>query len=66
MPIWIEAALGLSAIALCAVACWREDQMVEWEDRVAANKIKRRKEEKLHAGNQIHGTGSIGKARRPR
>lgn len=66
MPIWIEALLGLSAVALCAAACWREDALVAWEDRVAANKIKRRKEEKLHAGNQIHGTGSIGKARRPR
>lgn len=65
MPIWIEALLGLAAVALCAVACWREDQMVEREDRVA-ERIKQRKEEKLHAGNQIHGTGSIGKARRPR
>ena len=28
MTIWIEALLGLSAIALCAVACWREDKLV--------------------------------------
>lgn len=37
MPIWIESLLGLAAIALCAVACWREDKLVEWE-----NKIKRK------------------------
>ena len=37
MTIWIEALLGLSAIALCAVACWREDKLVEGE-----NKIKRK------------------------
>lgn len=34
MPIWIEAALGLAAIALCAVACWREDRLVAWEDKL--------------------------------
>ena len=33
MPIWIEAALGLAAIALCAVACWREDKLIVWEDK---------------------------------
>ncbi|MBS5873455.1 MAG: hypothetical protein KIC46_04970 [Clostridiales bacterium] len=33
MPIWIEAALGLAAVALCAVACWREDALVAWEDK---------------------------------
>lgn len=27
MPIWIEALLGLSAVALCAAACWREDAL---------------------------------------
>lgn len=49
MPIWLEAVLGLLAIALCAVACWREDALVAWEDRVvAANKIKQRKEVKDH------------------
>lgn len=35
MPIWLEAILGLLAIALCAVACWREDALVAWEARVA-------------------------------
>lgn len=44
MPIWIEALLGLAAVALCAVACWREDQLVEWESR-ATKKIKRRRKE---------------------
>lgn len=33
MPIWIEAALGLAAIALCAAACWREDRLIAWEDK---------------------------------
>ena len=33
MPIWIEAILGLAAIALCAAACWREDALVAWEDK---------------------------------
>ena len=33
MPIWIEALIGLAAIALCAVACWREDALVAWEDK---------------------------------
>ena len=42
MPVWIEAILGLAAVALCAVASWREDALVAWEDRVvSANKIKR-------------------------
>lgn len=34
MPIWIEALLGLSAIALVALACWREDRLVKWEDEL--------------------------------
>lgn len=34
MPIWLEAALGLAAIALVAIACWREDALVAWEDKV--------------------------------
>lgn len=42
MPIWIEAILGLAAVALCTAACWREDRLVAWEDRVY-NKIKQRK-----------------------
>lgn len=33
MPIWIEALLGLAAIALCAVACWQEDKLIVWEDK---------------------------------
>lgn len=33
MPIWLETALGLAAIALCAAACWREDALVAWEDK---------------------------------
>lgn len=33
MPIWIEALLGLAAIVLVAVACWREDRLIAWEDR---------------------------------
>ena len=44
MPIWIEAALGLSAVALCAVACW-EDSMIE--------RIKRRKEENHHGKEKV-------------
>lgn len=34
MPIWLEAALGLLAVALVAIACWREDKLVEIEDRM--------------------------------
>lgn len=34
MPIWLEAALGLAAVALCAVACWRDDRLIAWEDKV--------------------------------
>ena len=41
MPIWLEAALGFAAIALVAIACWREEKLVEWESRVT-KKIKRR------------------------
>lgn len=33
MPIWIEALLGLAAVALCAAACWREDRLIAWEDK---------------------------------
>lgn len=33
MPIWLTALLGLAAVALCAVACWREDKLVAWEDK---------------------------------
>lgn len=33
MPLWLEALLGLAAIALCAVACWREDWLIAWEDK---------------------------------
>lgn len=43
MPIWLEAILGLLAIALCAVACWREDALVAWEDKVR-RRWRRRKE----------------------
>lgn len=49
----IEAIAGLAAIALCAVACWREDALIAWEDRVAANKIKRRKEVKNHGKRKL-------------
>ena len=42
MPIWLESVLGLSAIALVALACWREDALVAWESRVT-KKIKRRR-----------------------
>ena len=43
MPIWLEAVLGLAAVALCAVACWREDTLVAWEDKVR-RRWRRRKE----------------------
>ncbi|MCI6401642.1 MAG: hypothetical protein SPF51_00855 [Candidatus Fimivicinus sp.] len=29
----VEALLGLAAVALCAVACWREDKLIVWEDK---------------------------------
>lgn len=29
----LEAAGGIAAIILCAVACWREDRLVAWEDK---------------------------------
>ena len=45
MPIWLEAALCLAAIALCAVACWREDRLIAWEERFTR---KLRKEVKDH------------------
>ena len=44
MPIWIEALLGLAAIALVAIACWREEKLVEGESR-GTKKIKRRRKE---------------------
>lgn len=34
MPIWLEAVLGLLAITPCVAACWREDVLVAWEDKV--------------------------------
>jgi len=43
MPVWIEALLGLAAVALCAVACWREDKLIVWEDKVR-RRWRRRKE----------------------
>ena len=43
MPIWLETALGLAAIALCAAACWREDALVAWEDKLK-RRWRRRKE----------------------
>ena len=52
MPIRIEAALGLSAVALCAVACWREDALVVWEDSMI-ERIKRRKEENHHGKEKV-------------
>lgn len=52
MPIWIESLLGLAAIALCAVACWREDKLVEWENSMT-ERIKQRKEVKNHGKTKI-------------
>ena len=43
MPVWIEALLGLAAVALCAVACWREEKLIAWEDEVR-RRWRRRKE----------------------
>lgn len=34
MPIWLEAILGLLAITPCVAACWREEKLVEWEDKM--------------------------------
>ena len=48
MPIWLEATLGLAAIALVAIACWREDKLVAWEDR-----IKQRKEADHHGKEKV-------------
>lgn len=45
--IWLEATLGLAAIALVAIACWREDRIAAWESRVA-KRIKQRKEADHH------------------
>lgn len=47
MPIWLEAILGLAAVVLCAVACWREDRLIAWEERFT-RKMKQRKEVKNH------------------
>lgn len=52
MPIWLEAALGLAAIALVAIACWREDRIAAWESRVA-KRIKRRKEADHHGKEKV-------------
>lgn len=52
MPIWLEALLGLAAIALCAVACWREDALVAWEDK-CDRKMKQRKEVKNHGKRKL-------------
>lgn len=45
MPIWLETALGLAAIALCAAACWREDALVAWEDKMT-DRIRREEKNK--------------------
>ncbi len=42
MPIWIEALLGLAAIALVALACWREDRLIAWEDELKRRWRKRK------------------------
>ena len=42
MPIWLETALGLAAVALCAVACWYEDRLIAWEDKVRRRWEKRK------------------------
>ena len=52
MSIWIEAALGLAAIALVAIACWREDKLVEWEERFT-RRMKQRKEVKNHGKRKL-------------
>lgn len=52
MSIWIEAALGLAAIALVAIACWREDRIAAWESRVA-ERIKQRKDAKSHGKRKL-------------
>lgn len=56
MPVWLETALGLAAVALCAVACWREDRLIAWEARVAQRfKQKRRWScEKISVGRADH------------
>lgn len=52
MPIWLTALLGLAAVALCAVACWREDALVAWEDE-CDRKTKQRKEVKNHGKRKL-------------
>lgn len=52
MPIWIEAILGLVAVVLVAVACWREDKLVEWENSMT-ERIKQRKEVKNHGKRKL-------------
>lgn len=48
MPLYLlEALLGLAAIALCAVACWREDRLIAWEDK-CDREMKQRKEDNSH------------------
>lgn len=34
MPIWLETVLGLAAVALCAAACWREERLAKWENKI--------------------------------
>lgn len=46
MPIWLEAILGLLAITPCVAACWREEKLVEWEDRLAARARQKKEEHK--------------------
>lgn len=47
--IWLEAALSLAAIALVAIACWREGKLVAWEDKyLRRERIKQRKEADHH------------------
>ncbi|MFR9113123.1 MAG: hypothetical protein ACLVJ7_15470 [Acutalibacteraceae bacterium] len=57
MPIWLEAALGLAAIALVAIACWREEKLVEWESRVTKKIKRRRKEESSWKRKSLTGRG---------
>ncbi len=52
MPIWLEATLGLAAIALVAIACWREDKLVAWEDKTV-ERIKQRKDVKSHGKRKL-------------
>lgn len=58
MSIWIEALLGLAAVVLCTAACWREEKLVEWEDRLAARARQRKKEG--YYGTRTNATGILG------